>query len=192
MACEVTRKHVLPSQCARCSVTNKIALKTLLVLSSVSQMPVLASIAVKSSSSKFCLPNECQNCSWTGNRFHPEDIRICKLTGLTIHQEFLTEDRSYLRPLFDLLNDLQSSPDGKKYPLLEGAVSRKLKGLKCRIVSGAISPTKNTWAVCAVSKSVMGFKIDHLGFVLSPQTKEIIGQIAQGKRTRNGWVGRST
>jgi hypothetical protein len=40
-ACEITGKHVLPSELERCMATGKRALKRLLVTSSVSQGPVL-------------------------------------------------------------------------------------------------------------------------------------------------------
>ena len=186
--CEATGKRVLPSQCGRCSVTNKIVLKRFLVSSSISQAPVLESIAVRSSSGKFCLPNESQTCAWSGNNFHTDDLRICRLTALPIHFEFFTEDHSCLRPLFEMLNDRANSPDGKEYPILEAAVSRKLNGLRCRIVSGAISPTRNALAVCAVSKLIFGLKTNYLGFVFSPQGREIVGRVAQGKRSKHGWV----
>ena len=185
--CEATAKRVLPSECDRCTVTNKIVLKRCLVSSSVSQKSVLSSIAIRSSKGNFCFPSECQTCAWSGEHFHPDDLRICALTGLTVHVEYLTEDHSNLRPLFDLLNDLALLPDGKEYPILEAAVSRKLNGLRCRIVSAAISPTRNGLAVCAVSKLMLGLKTIYLGFVFSPLSREIVGRVAQGKRSKHGW-----
>jgi hypothetical protein len=100
----------------------------------------------------------------------------------------LTKDHLRLRPLFELLDDVGSSPDGKEYPILEAAASRKLNGSKCRIVSGAISPTKSALAVCAESKMMLGLKKNCVGFVFSPQKREIIGKVAQGKHSKTGWI----
>jgi hypothetical protein len=136
---------------------------------------------------KFCSPDECQTCSWSGERVHPDDIGICTLTGLPIHLEFLTKQNSRLRPLFELLNDVGQSSRKEEFPVLEGALSRKLNGSKCRIVSGAMSPTKNALAVCAEVKLFLGLKTNYLGFVFSPRDREIIGKIAQGKRLKQGW-----
>lgn len=186
--CESTGKRVLPSLCSRCSVTNKVALKRAFVSSSISRAPVLVDAAVRSSSGKYCLPSEFQSCAWSGQKFHPEDLGVCSLTGLPINREFLTKEHSRLRPLFELLDDVERSADGKDYPILESAVSRKLHGLKCRIVSGAISPTKNALAVCAETKRMLGLKTNYLGFVFSVENREIIGNVVQGKRSNRGWA----
>jgi hypothetical protein len=73
------------------------------------------------------------------------------------------------------------------YPTLKSALSKVLNGQKCRIVSGAISPTKNALAVCAEIKTLLGLKTNYIGFVFSPQKREIIGKITRGKRTKQGW-----
>jgi superfamily II DNA or RNA helicase len=187
VTCEVTGKRVLPSLCGRCSVTNKTALKRLLVSSSISQAPLIRDAAVQASSGKFCLPAECESCAWTGHKFHPDDLKKCSLTGLLVHSSFLTMQNSRLRPLFDLLNDVDRLPDGKEYPVIEGALARKMNGVKSKIVSGAISPTKNALAVCAEVKHLFGLKTDYVGFVFSPLMREVVGEVAQGKRTKNGW-----
>ncbi len=189
VGCEATGRRVLPSLCGRCSVTNKIALKRTLVPSSISQAPVLADAAIRSSSGKYCLPEESKPCAWSGKKFHPDDLGICTLTGLPVHREFLTGEHSRLQPLIELLDDAEHSARDEEFPILEDAISRKLKGLKCRIVSGSISPTKNALAVCAESKAMLGLKTIYLGFIFSPQSREIIGKVARGKRSKQGWVG---
>jgi len=183
----LTGKHVLPSQCGRCSVTNKTVLKKLLVSSSISQAFVLADVAVRASSGKFCLPAECQSCAWTGQRFHPDDLKNCTLTGLLVHSEFLTKQNSRLRPLFEILNDVNRSADGKDYPILEGALAQRMDGMKAKIVSGATSPTKTALAVCAEVKLLLGLKTKHVGFIFSPHSRKIVGKVAQGKCTKQGW-----
>jgi superfamily II DNA or RNA helicase len=184
--CAVTGKSVLPSQCGRCSVTNQIALKRTLVSSSISQAPMMPEVAVQSVQGKFCLPAECETCAWTGRTFHPDDLKHCSLSGLLVHSKFLTKQNSRLQPLFELLNDVHRVADGKEYPTIEAALARKMD-VKSKIVSGAISPTKNALAVCAVVKHFLGLKTNHIGFVFSPLTREIVGKVAKGKRTKQGW-----
>jgi hypothetical protein len=185
--CEVTRERVLPSVCGRCTVTHKIALKRVLVLSSISHAAVIRNIAVASLSGKFCLPSECQACAWTGQSFHPDDMKNCALTGLLVHSQFLTKQNSQLQPLSDLLNDANRKADGKEYPIIEGALERKRNGVKSKIVAGTISPTKNALAICAEVKHLLGLRTNYLGFVFSPLTMEIVGKVAEGKRTKQGW-----
>ena len=174
------------SLCGRCSVTNKIALRRVLVSSSISQAPVIKDVAVQSSAGKFCLPSECRPCDWTGQKFHPDDVNRCTLTGLHVHSQFLTKQNSRLQPLFEILDDVNRAPDGKDYPILEGALSRKMNWTKSKIVAGSISPTKNALAVCAEVKHMLGLKTDYVGFVFSPR-REIVGKVAQGKRKKQGW-----
>ncbi len=185
--CEATGKRVLPSECGRCSVSNKVALKRILVSSSISQTSVLPDFAIRSSAGKFCLPAEGQSCAWSGQKYHPDDLGTCTLTNFPIYNEFLTKQNSRLRPLFELLNDVDCTARDEHFPTLEAALSDVLNGQKCRIVSGAISPTKNALAVCAEIKTLLGLKTNYLGFVFSPHKREIIGKIAQGKRTKRGW-----
>ena len=185
--CEVTGEKVLPSLCGRCAVTNKLALKRVLVFSNLSQAPMIPDAAVHASSGNFCLPVECESCAWTGQKFHPDDLKNCSLTGLMVHSNFLTKQNFCLQPLFELLNDVDRLPDGKDYPVLERALERKMNGTKSKIVSGSISPTKNSLAVCAEVKHLLGLKTRYVGFVFSPATKEILGNLAQGKRTKQGW-----
>jgi hypothetical protein len=104
--CEATGKRVLPSECGRCSVSNKVVLRRMLVSSSISQTPVLPDFAIRSSAGKFCLPAEGHSCTWSGQYYHPDDLGRCTLTNLPICTEFLTKQHSRLRPLFDLLNDV--------------------------------------------------------------------------------------
>ena len=187
VSCEVTGKKVLPSLCGRCAATGKVALKRVLVTSSLSQVPIIRDVAMQASSGNFCLPTECETCAWTGQKFHPDDLRRCSLTRLLVHSNFLTKQDFRLQPLFALLNDVARSPDGKDYPVIEGALAQKVNGTRSKIVSAAISPTKNSLAVCAQVKHLLGLKTNYIGFVFSPLTREVIGDIAQGKRTKQGW-----
>jgi superfamily II DNA or RNA helicase len=186
--CEATGKRVLPSECGRCSVTNKVALKQYLVSSSISGAPVLADAAVYSASGRPCLLLEAQACAWSGQKHHPDDLRVCELTGLNIFLEFLTKGRPRLLPLIQLLDDTTIEAKREPYPILEAALSRKLDGAKCQIVSGAISPTGTALAICAEHRTMLGLRTKYLGFVFSPRDREIMGDVAQGKRTKSGWI----
>jgi hypothetical protein len=188
LECGATGKRVLPSLCGRCAVTGKNALKRVLVSSSLSGVTILPDAAVRSSAGQYCVPAECQTCAWSGQHLHPNDLGICALTGLAVNKEFLTKKESRLRPLFELLDDKNSVASGVAHPVLEAAVSRKLNGLKCRLVSGAMSPTKVALAVCAETKSLLGLKKNYIGFVFSPKDREIVGKVTQGKRSKSGWI----
>lgn len=188
VTCEATGKHVLPALCGRCAVSGKTALKSALVSSSISQATILPGFGSRSSAGKYCTPSECQICAWSGKEVHPDDIKICELTGLPVNLEYLTTEHHQLRALFDLLNDVQSVVSGDPHPIIEAAVAQKLDGLKCRLISGAISPTGVALAVCAEIKLMLGLKTRYIGFVFSPQGREIIGRVAQGRRTKLGWV----
>lgn len=185
--CEASGKRVLPSECGRCSVTNKQVLKRLLVVSSLSGALALPDSAIRSSAGKYCLPAEARVCNWTGANAHPDDLGICTLTGLLVRKEFLTLQNSRLKPLFTLLNDAANSVADEKFPILEAAVSKALKGQKCRIISGVISPTKSAMAICAEVKSYIGFKTRYVGCIFSPSNRNVVGKVAVGRRTKHGW-----
>jgi hypothetical protein len=186
--CEASGLRVLPSECARCSVTNKKALRRLLVMSSLSGATMLSEIAIRSSSGAYCLPAETSRCLWTGTANHPDDIGICTLTNLQVHKSFLTSQNLRLKPLFELLNDLSSEATGQELPILEAALSKALDGRKCRMVSGAMSPTKAAMAICAQVKSYLGLRTNYVGGVFAPSTGEVIGKVVVGKRTKQGWL----
>ncbi len=110
--CEITQKRVLPSELERCAVTGKRALKSLLVTSSLSETRMLEKVAVRSATGKFCAPIEAKPCSWSGGKFHPDDLRVCELTGLPIRFQFVASNRNpRLQPLVDLLNGIKRNAD---------------------------------------------------------------------------------
>ncbi len=189
VVCEGTGKRVLPSECSRCASTKKIVLKRLLVTSSVSQASVLEDVAVRSAEGKICLPVECQACAWSDQRFHPDDLRMCNLTGLNVHFQFLKKGTACLQVLVEMLDGVKHSTEGSEgYPSLEGRLSGILNGSKCRIIAGAFSPTKSALAICAEVKLLMGLRTNYAGFIYSPSSGEIIGRVVQGKRSKQNWA----
>lgn len=188
LTCEESGIRARPSLMGRCAATGKLVLQRLLVPSSVSQTSILRSQAIQSTVGNYCSQAEAVECAWSGERFHPDDLGVCDLTGLKIHQKFLGATRSSLVPLVELLNKDEESATETRYPILEDAVARKLNGTKCRIISGTISSTNATYVVCAETKSMFGLKSRILGFVFRSDKREIIGNVAVGKRTKHGWV----
>ncbi|MCP3447315.1 SNF2-related protein [Bradyrhizobium sp. CCGUVB14] len=192
LSCELTGKRALPSCFASCVVTNKRVLKNHLVTSSISQAYVLKDEAVRSGEGKFCLPSEAQSCFWSDRRCHPDDLRSCSLTGLPIHVEFLAGQFSpKLRPLSELLEGMRRNTDGNEvWDRVAGRVTSAVKGRKCRIEAGIMSPSRRYLATCAESKTMLGFRVSHIGAIYDLNDNSIVGRLAEGKRAGGNWKAR--
>ena len=188
--CEDTGKHVLPSELERCSVTGRQVLRSLLVTSSVSQNRLLASIALKSGGGKFSAPAEGRACIWSGETYHPDDIRTCALTGLTIHHRYATDAAPpRLRPLVELLDGFSRTADQRSlWPEVAERLSEALHGGKCRIEGSAKSPTGRHLAFASEVRTLLGLKVRYAGAVFAMDSRSILGRIASGKRAAGGWV----
>jgi hypothetical protein len=99
----------------------------------------------------------------------------------------LSGTKPSLTALLVLLNSDEETAAKAQYPIITGALEKKLDGGKFRIISGAASPTRVAVAVCAETKSMLGLKSRILGFVFRLDRKDIIGEVAEGKRTKQGW-----
>jgi hypothetical protein len=189
VTCDITGKHVLPSECLRCAATGKRALKQLFVTSSISQVPVLESVAVPSSGGNYCLPIEARNCDWSDRKGHPDDIRICELTGLSIHFAFATNSGlPRLKPLIDTLDGVvRAADESSRYSEIAAQFSVLLSEEQCRVEAAALSPTKNRLAVSIETKSFMGLRVHQTGAVYSIADKAVIGRFVRGKRRARGW-----
>jgi superfamily II DNA or RNA helicase len=190
-ACAVTQKQVLPSELLRCAATGKRVLKRLLVTSSLTEVRILEEVAVRSANGEYCAPVEAKPCLWSGRRFHPNDLRVCELTGLPIHFEFATANSNpRLQPLVDLLNGIKRTADE---PQLWDAVTTKAsmvlgKG-RCRVEAAVVSPDKQHLAVCLEVRTLLGFRVHQAGLVYSIGDHSVVGRAAQGRRTSEGWSG---
>lgn len=187
--CAVTQKRVLPSELLRCAVTGKRALKRLFVASSLTGAYILEEVAVRSAIGKFCAPGEAKPCLWSGRKFHPEDLRVCELTGLRIHFEFATVSRPpRLQPLVDLLNGIKRTADK---PHLWDAVATKvataLGKRRCRVEAAVLSPDGKHLAVCSEVRTLLSFRVHQAGFVYAIGDRSIVGRIPLGRRTSEGW-----
>jgi superfamily II DNA or RNA helicase len=187
--CQKTGKHVVPSELSNCMVTGQRALKSLYETSSISNLPLLKEVSIQSIAGRFCAPTEAQICVWSGKKHHPDDIRICAITGVRISWEFSTEDGiACLRPLRELLEGMRRTEDGKA---VWDKASQRLsthQGGRIRVESAVTSVDGDHLALCCESKTLFGLRTAHLGALYDLRDGTILGKIAVGKRENNFWV----
>jgi superfamily II DNA or RNA helicase len=188
--CVVTGKLVLPSELERCSVTGKRVLKTLLVTSNISGARLQSALAVHSIAGKYCTPNEAKTCMWSGRRSHPDDLRVCTLTGILFHVEFAAPAKElYLQPLGDLLHGIRHTEDAPdRWVEIAAKASRALRGCRCEVETAYASPDKRRLAICSEVRTLLGLRVQQAGLLYSLDEEAIVGRIAMGKRTTQGWV----
>ena len=188
--CEVTHRRVMPTELERCAVTGKQVMKNLLVSSSISAAKLLEEAAVRSATGKFCLPLETRACAWSGKQFHPDDLRVCGLAGLPIGFPYAgANNNPRLQPLGELLDGLRRNTDQSQlwHSIEQRAVSA-LGGGKCRVEAAILSPDKQNLAVAVEIRTLLGFKVNHGGFVFNLKDQAVVGRSVRGKRGPNGWV----
>jgi hypothetical protein len=187
--CAVTQKRVLPSELLRCAATGKWVLKRLLVTSSLTGAQILEEIAVRSVTGKYCAPVETKPCLWSGRKCHPDDLRACELTGLPIHFEFATVNSNpRLQPLIDLLDGVKRTADeAHLWDSVTTKVAATLGKGRCRIETAVLSPDKRHLAVCSEVRTLFGFKVHQVGLVYTIGEHAVVGRVAQGRRTSEGW-----
>jgi superfamily II DNA or RNA helicase len=188
--CAATGKAVLPSELERCAVTEGRVLKKLLVTSTVSGASLLQSVAVRSVAGRYCAPAEAKACTWSGRRSHPEDLRVCTLTGISFHLEFATSgERPCLLPLGDLLHGIRRTADAPdRWEDIASKASIELRGRRCRVETARVSPDKRHLAICSEVRTLLGLRVHQAGLLYSIEDDSIVGRIAMGKRTPNGWM----
>ena len=192
VSCEATGKRVLPSELERCTATGKRALKSLFVTSSLSQTRILENASIRSSRGTYCSPMETQTCFWSGRKSHPDDLRICELTGLPIHFEHATGDHApRLRPLAEMLDGLRRTADeAQVWDNVVPRIAAAVKGAKCRVEAATLSPTKTYLATCSEARTLMGIRVRQVGAVYDLNDTALIGRLAVGKRGPGGWTAR--
>ena len=190
LECEHTNKRVLPSELERCAVTGKNVLKNLLVKSSLSGVKLMEKVAIRSAGGKFCLPKEVQACAWTGNQLHVDDLRVCRLTGLAIGFELSGDGNPpRLQPLSDLLNGMRRNADqAQQWPLIEQRAVSAIGRGKCKVEAAILSPDEQNLAVVVELRTMLGFKVNQVGFVFNIKDCAIVGRNVCGKRGLDGWA----
>lgn len=186
--CAVSSKRVLPEELERCAFSGKKALKTLLVTSSVSDARVIEGLAVRSAAGKYCLPTEAQVCGWSGEQVHPDDIRTCELTGLTIHSRFTgNAQHPRLQVLTALLDGTRRSTEAQES---WGLISKHIKSIvgwgRCSVEAAVLSPDKRHLAVCCADWQLL--RTRYVGALYTIGEQVIEGRIAIGRRSPQGWI----
>lgn len=187
--CSVSGLNVLPSELEHCSVSGQQALRKHLVSSSISNTRILESKAIYATSGAACTPQETRQCAWSGASCHPDDLALCTLTKLTIHQHFATHNPpTRLQPLVELLNHTVLPTDANDaWPRIAERASSVFRG-RYRIEAARLSPDKQHLVVSAEVKTLLGFWVQHIGFVYAISSDQILGQIAVGKRSNGAWM----
>jgi superfamily II DNA or RNA helicase len=188
--CAVSQKLVLPSELGRCGATGKRVIGRLLVTSSVSGAKIMERFAVRSASGRCCAPLEARRCAWSGRNYHPDDLRECNLTGVSIYFQFSNGAKdTQLQSLWELLQGVRRTADeSERWNEIETEAARALNGGRCRVQAAHLSPDRRSLAVFAEMRTILGFKKHDAGLVYSIDDKAIVGRIVVGKRTNNGWV----
>ena len=128
---------------------------------------------------------------WSGRRFHPDDLRICSLTGISFHVEFAAPGEDpCLQPLAICCTGCATT----SMQLITGRTiglkaSNALRGSRCRVEAAYVSPDKRHLAVCSEVRTLLGLRVQQAGLLYSIEDGSIVGRIAMGKRTPKGWVG---
>ena len=187
--CEVSKKKVLPSELEKSAVSGKKALKKFFVSSSISNARLLEKEAIRSIEGNFCSPLEAKKCSWSDKKFHPDDLKICNLTGLPIYTEYLSgKNRISLEPLLNLLQGTERKVDKQEdWGLIATKVSTILRSKNCKVESAILSPDKKKLAICLEVKTWIGLKVRYAGLLYSIEDANIIGRVVIGKLENNDW-----
>lgn len=187
--CSVSNLKVLPSELMRSAVSGRKALPKHFVSSSVSGACLLDCEGIYSIAGAACTPVEACPCSWSGETFHPDDIIVCSLTGLSVHRRFITrQPPDRLQPLIELLDHTALPADRTDaWPRITERATAVVKG-DYRIEAALLSPDRQHLAVSAEVKTFFGFWVQHVGFIYALGPDQIRGRIAVGKRSAGGWT----
>jgi len=124
-------------------------------------------------------------CVWSGKRFHPDDLRTCSLTGLSIHFEFVTRNpNSCLEPLIELLSGVRRTADRTDlWETIAARIAPQFGRGTCRVEFAVISPDRNHLALSIEVKTLLGLRTRNVGCIYQIGDAAVIGEIVQGKRS---------
>ena len=187
--CSLTGLKVLPSELERSDFSRQMALRKHIVFSSISGARLLDSEAIYSALGAVCTPDEVRKCSWSGASFHPNDLEVCALTELRIHKNFVTSLLPVcLQVLLELVTQTAQPKDySGNWSRIAEKASKIFPG-RYQVEAARLSPDRKNLAVCAEVKTLLGFRVRHIGFVYSLDQESIIGRIAIGKRNAGRWA----
>jgi hypothetical protein len=187
-SCQVSGKRVLPRELEKSAATGKKALKQFFVSSSISGARFLDGEGIMSAAGKHCLEKEAKVCAWSSRKCHPDDLRTCQLTRVTAHFEYMTSNGGIrLEPLLNLLNGLRRKSDRQElWTTVIEELSRVVDG-RTEVEAAVASPAGDHLAVSLETKSWLGLKTRHAGFVYSIRDRGPVGRVVLGKREAAGW-----
>ena len=138
---------------------------------------------------RFCLPLEAKRCLWSGRQCHPDDLRICELTGVSMHSEHMgMNGGSRFEVLVNLLNGIQRKADRPElWDAIAARASSVIDAGRCKVEEAELSPDARHLAICLEVRTWMGLKTRQAGLIYSIQDDAGIGRVILGKRTGNGW-----
>jgi hypothetical protein len=150
---------------------------------------MLEDIAVRSAAGKYCTPIEAKLCDWSAKRFHPDDLRDCKFTGLSVHFQFTTAGYTHrLQPLVDMLNGVRRTADqAPLWATIVQLTTPMLGGGRCRVEAAVLSPAGQHLAVCVEVKKLLGLRTRHAGLIYEIGNNSVVGRLVQGRRSSTGW-----
>jgi len=189
--CVVSGKKVLPSELEKSTMTGKQALRRYFVDSGISGARILQSEAIQSVSGNFCTVVEARDCSWSGLKSHPDDLKVCQLTGKYFRSEYTTMKNSQVvfEPLINLLDGSERHSDNvDSWTSIATITSDILRSKNCKVEGAQFSPNKEYLAVVLEVRTFLGFVMRQVGLLYSLKEKTVAGRIAKGKRGASGWV----
>jgi hypothetical protein len=185
--CAVSGLAVVPSELDRCAASRQKALKRFMVTSCVSGARLIEGNAIVSVGGKFCLPSETEQCVWSGVACHPEDIRVCDLTGVPHHTQYSAGPRPFrLRALVALLDGVSRRTD--EVNLWDKVAERARPDVgKCTIEAAELSLDARHLAVSGTRRT-WGLWTQQVGYIFSMDGGTIVGRVAIGQRGTKGWA----
>ncbi len=153
----------------------------------VSGKYVISSRAIHSAiSGEVCLPDEAIRCAWLQKPILKQEAGNCRLTKMKVAACLLNKsgERSILRELLDgRSTEAEAADDLLLFLRSANDAFRHLRNI--RIIA---SPERKSLAVCGELRSLLGFRIRYVGFLLRIKgDRQIIGRYSIGSRTSRGW-----
>jgi superfamily II DNA or RNA helicase len=185
--CAHSGDAVLPSELDRCTVSGAKVLRRFLVESSISGARLLEENAYRSIDGLYCIPSETQQCRWSGDWFHPDDIEICALSGIPIHRQYdARQGTPVLRALTSLLDEKSRRADASHlWPEIAEGMKPTLG--KCLVEAAGLSPDGKSLAVVLEVKKLLGLRTRHAGLIYATDQKIPLGRVVVGQRSPEGW-----
>lgn len=186
--CNVSGLRVIPSELEKSDLSGGNALKKYFVCSNISNLRFFENEGIRSAKGHYCSPSESKLCNWNGQKYHPEDLVTCELTGLQFYYDNITTSGyKSLEPLNVLLNGIYRYTEMSEYWDDISLKASQLLGINnCKVEFAKLSPNGNCLAVTLEVKTWGGLKTRQAGLIFT--NGNIIGKVVLGKRENNLWV----